>query len=165
MKLFFTYFTPFMSFMLFSFMPPQQTPFRAGVDLVEVDVIVTDKNGEPVTGLIAADFEIRERGQPQRIDTIFLVTDDSALGSHTVPVGADPAAAPAAAPVPRRPLQPRVFVFVFDMAHLRRRGSSAPGRGPGFLAEASGRRSGRLRRQRRDARKPDRSDKKTLLVS
>jgi VWFA-related protein len=106
----FTLFLPFIS-------PQQQPPFRAAVDLVEVDVTVVDRNGKPVTDLSAADFEIRERGETQRIDTIFLVTGDpSALKS----TGSSPAppAPPDAAAVPRRPLPPRVFVFVLDMAHL-----------------------------------------------
>jgi VWFA-related protein len=95
--------------------------FRARVDLVEIDVTVLDRDGRPVTSLTAADFEVRERGQLQRIDTIALVTADSALLPKAGPPvaagsGADPAAA-AAAPVVR-PMPPRVFVFVFDMTHL-----------------------------------------------
>ena len=35
---------------------PQQT-FRAGVDLVHFSVIVSDKQGAPITGLTADDFE------------------------------------------------------------------------------------------------------------
>ena len=45
---------------------PQQT-FRAGVDLVHFSVIVTDKEGAPVTGLKAEDFEVVEEGRPQTI--------------------------------------------------------------------------------------------------
>src|SRR5579862_7790756 len=48
----------------------QQTPhpqFRAGVDLVQVDVTVLDKNHRPVRGLTAADFTIIEDGKPQTI--------------------------------------------------------------------------------------------------
>ncbi len=94
-----------------------QPPFRTGVDLVEVDVTVLDKNGRPVTDLTAADFEIRERGQPQRLDTIYLVTGDPARFKNAgSPTPSSDAALPGAVPV--RPLQPRVFVFVFDMAHL-----------------------------------------------
>jgi Ca-activated chloride channel family protein len=45
---------------------PQQT-FRAGVDLVHFSVIVTDKQGSPITGLTADDFELVEDGKPQSI--------------------------------------------------------------------------------------------------
>ena len=45
---------------------PQQT-FRAGVDLVHFSVIVSDKQGAPITGLTADDFELVEEGKPQAI--------------------------------------------------------------------------------------------------
>jgi VWFA-related protein len=45
---------------------PRQT-FRAGVDLVHFSVIVTDKEGEPVTGLKVEDFEVIEEGKRQSI--------------------------------------------------------------------------------------------------
>ena len=48
---------------------PQQPPptFRAGVDVVQVDVSVLDRQRRPVTGLTQADFTILENGQPQEI--------------------------------------------------------------------------------------------------
>ena len=49
---------------------PQQ-PFRTSVDLVHFSVIVTDKQGAPVTGLTADDFELVEDGKPQSL-TYFL---------------------------------------------------------------------------------------------
>ena len=46
----------------------QQRPvFRSGRDAISVDVIVRDRSGAVVRGLTAADFEIREDGQPQQI--------------------------------------------------------------------------------------------------
>jgi VWFA-related protein len=45
----------------------QQPTFRTGVDLVEIDAVVTDAQGNPVTGLTAEDFEVREGGKPQAI--------------------------------------------------------------------------------------------------
>jgi VWFA-related protein len=94
--------------------------FRARVDLVEIDVTVLDRDGRPVTNLTAADFEVRERGQLQRIDTIALMTADPALlsraGAASAPVPAIDPPAPATPIV--RPMPPRVFVFVFDMTHL-----------------------------------------------
>ncbi len=45
----------------------QQPVFRAGVDLVHFSVVVTDKDGTPLAGLKAEDFEILEEGKPQTI--------------------------------------------------------------------------------------------------
>jgi Ca-activated chloride channel family protein len=41
--------------------------FTSGVNLVEVYASVTDSQGNPVTGLTQADFELRENGEPQAI--------------------------------------------------------------------------------------------------
>jgi len=55
----------------------QRPSFRAGVDSVTVDVTVTDKQGKPVTDLTAEDFEIRETGKLQAVQTFkFIKTDD-----------------------------------------------------------------------------------------
>jgi Ca-activated chloride channel family protein len=45
----------------------QQPTFRSQVDLVNFGVVVTDKQGTPITGLTADDFEIKEEGKPQAI--------------------------------------------------------------------------------------------------
>ncbi|HEY6551978.1 MAG TPA: VWA domain-containing protein [Vicinamibacteria bacterium] len=47
----------------------QQTPLvvRLGVDLVQIDAVVTDKKGRAVTDLVAADFEILQDGRPQTV--------------------------------------------------------------------------------------------------
>jgi VWFA-related protein len=49
--------------------PPasRQEPFRTGVDLVHIDVSVLDQHDQPVRGLVAEDFSIRENGKPQRV--------------------------------------------------------------------------------------------------
>ena len=58
---------------------PQQPTFRARVDSVSVDVIVTDRQGKPVTDLKAEDFEIKEADKVQKIDTFkFIAIDDDA---------------------------------------------------------------------------------------
>lgn len=41
--------------------------FRSAIDLVQVDAYVTDSQGNPVTGLTADDFEVREDGRSQSI--------------------------------------------------------------------------------------------------
>ncbi len=47
--------------------------FREGVQLVEVDVIVTDRLGNPVRDLTKDDFEIIEEGRAQTVRTFSLV--------------------------------------------------------------------------------------------
>ena len=44
-----------------------QKTYRTGVDLVNFGVFVTDRQGAPITGLTAADFEILEAGKAQAI--------------------------------------------------------------------------------------------------
>ena len=51
--------------------PVQQPIFRAGTDLVRVDVTVT-RDDEPVTDLRLADFEITEDGVPQVVENMQL---------------------------------------------------------------------------------------------
>ncbi len=41
--------------------------FTSGVNLVEVYATVTDRQGEPVTGLTASDFHVAEDGAGQTI--------------------------------------------------------------------------------------------------
>jgi Ca-activated chloride channel family protein len=48
--------------------PPAST-FSTGVNLVEVYATVTDRGGQPVTGLTAADFQVSEDHVPQPITT------------------------------------------------------------------------------------------------
>jgi VWFA-related protein len=62
--------------------PPQQRPvFRVGIDSISVDVVVTDKQGRPVTDLTPEDFDIREDGKPQQVDTFKLIrAGEGAIG-------------------------------------------------------------------------------------
>src|SRR5262245_14656323 len=45
----------------------QQPTFKAGVDLVNFGVMVVDRQGKPVVGLKADDFEIVENGKKQTV--------------------------------------------------------------------------------------------------
>src|SRR4030095_16239304 len=51
---------------------PEQPIFRTGINTVRVDVIVTDRQGNPVTDLKLEDFEIQEDGKPQKTETFRL---------------------------------------------------------------------------------------------
>jgi Ca-activated chloride channel family protein len=55
----------------------QQATFRAGIDLVNVGVTVTDRRGNFITDLTREDFEILEEGRRQEI-TYFARGDESA---------------------------------------------------------------------------------------
>jgi len=56
---------------------PQQPPtFRAGINYVRVDVIITDKAGNNVGDLQQSDFEVVEDGKPQKIESFKLVKLD-----------------------------------------------------------------------------------------
>lgn len=69
----------------------QQAPpiFRSGVEAVQVDVYVTDKDDQPVSGLTADDFEVLENGRPQPITT-FAPVNIPVERSERLPLGAEP---------------------------------------------------------------------------
>ena len=69
--------------------PPQQPPpadpaqppvFRTGINFVRVDVIISDKAGNPIADLSQADFDVTEDGKPQKIETFKLVKLDGGRG-------------------------------------------------------------------------------------
>jgi VWFA-related protein len=72
----------------------------ARVSIVEVPVSVTSRDGKPVAGLTAADFELEEDGRRQAITSVDVVD----LARH--PGGAEPSELP--------PLARRHFLFLFD---------------------------------------------------
>src|ERR1700730_14777152 len=62
----------------------QQTPtFRAGVNFVRVDVIVSNRTGNPVADLKPEDFEVTEQGKPQKVETFKLISLDGGLMQST----------------------------------------------------------------------------------
>ena len=66
---------------------PQIPSFRSGVDLVQVDVSVLDRDRKPVRGLTATDFTLIVDGQPAPVEAFTTVT----VGAVTAPrAGAGP---------------------------------------------------------------------------
>src|SRR5215813_2794885 len=63
----------------------QQPVFRTGINFVRVDVIVSDKAGNPVGDLKPEDFEITEQGKPQKVETFKLISLDGGLMSAEPP--------------------------------------------------------------------------------
>jgi hypothetical protein len=88
--------------------------FRAGADLVAVDVVVHDKSAHAVLDLNPADFEVREDGKPQTIDQFYLVR-----GGAIAVAGPEASAGGAAiSPPPAASAAHRMFIAMFDTDHL-----------------------------------------------
>jgi VWFA-related protein len=96
--------------------PQEPSPvFRAGINFVRVDAIVTDKNGMPVTDLKADDFEVLEDDRKQEVETFRLVKIDTTAavevpGRISTRNDEENAAANEDA---------RIFVFFLDEYHVR----------------------------------------------
>jgi VWFA-related protein len=87
--------------------------FPSAVELVRVDLVVTDKAGRPVSGLTQADFNLSEGGVPQPITTFESVSVADAP-EEEAPVET-PFASTNVGPEPRRA---RTFLVLFDDIHL-----------------------------------------------
>jgi VWFA-related protein len=112
--------------------PPQPT-FRATRDLVTIDVVVRDRAGNIVRGLTADDFELREDGKPQAVETFSfteITTQSTAaatinlLGGVETQIAAPAAPAAEPAPVPAADLSPaatagrRLMLLLFDVSSM-----------------------------------------------
>ena len=85
--------------------------------ILELDVIVTDRDGRPVSGLQPADFEVRIGGRPAAIANFFERRPPRDEPSGPAPdAGGAPAAVPRGAPAPARP--PRHVVLFVDRLQL-----------------------------------------------
>ena len=103
---------------------PQQPVFRAGINFVRVDVIISDKNGNQVADLQAGDFDVTEDGKPQKIETFKLVKLDGgrvdAMKEPPKPIRSDYDEESEAA---RDDV--RLFAIFLDDYHVRRGASMA----------------------------------------
>ena len=61
----------------------QKTRSFQNIDLVDVDVVVTDGEGRPVTGLQKEDFDLREDGKPVALQTFMARTATEAADDDT----------------------------------------------------------------------------------
>jgi VWFA-related protein len=105
--------------------PPNAPSFgeTVDVDVVNVDVFVTDKNGHRVTGLKKGDFELQEDGRAAGVSNFAEITPAARPAVPAAPPAtlsaqglSAPAAPPEAAPDPQRQLSLVVFV---DNLHIR----------------------------------------------
>jgi VWFA-related protein len=99
--------------------PPPEPPVfgeRTEVAVENVDVVVEDRDGRPVRGLAAADFEVRVDGAPVAITNFYAVESGvlrAPAPDPSVP-GAPPESGVAAEPAPRR----ATLVLFVDQTNL-----------------------------------------------
>ncbi len=92
--------------------PPPPT-FKAGVEVVRIDVSVVDRTGQPVDNLTAGDFTVTVDGKPRTIVSAqFLKYEARASATTGERVTTAPTPAPSA--VPSFPPPPRIVLIVVD---------------------------------------------------
>jgi len=93
---------------------PQTPTFRVAVDFVEVDVLVTDSQGNYIRDLKKEDFQVFEDGKPQTLSNFVSIDIPVERGQQPLftnrPVEADVQSN-------ERPFGGRVYVMVLDSAH------------------------------------------------
>lgn len=98
-------------------MRAQQKPatFRSSVTLVSVDVTALDKDGRPIQGLTADDFQIKLNGRLQPVRTVDYIQAPQANSSASAGPAADPAAG--GRPVVTNVValkDPKIFILAID---------------------------------------------------
>jgi len=96
--------------------PPQGPTFKVRVDYVEVDVVVTDRQGNLVRDLKKEDFQVLEDGKSQTINTFTMV--DIPVERADRPLFAESPIEPDVK-TNEKPFDGRVYVMVIDDLHTR----------------------------------------------
>ncbi len=96
----------------------QQPTFRAGIDFVRVDVIVSDEQGNPIADLQQSDFEVLEDGKPQTIETFKLIKIDGNPADGGEPARAIKTGYDEESEAAREDV--RLFAILLDDYHVRR---------------------------------------------
>jgi VWFA-related protein len=94
---------------------PQETVPAVKAELVQLDAVVTDAQGRPVSDLTREAFEVLEDGKPQRLTHFLFVSSAAPPPAAPVPQGTPPAEAAG----PGEPTRPgRQIVVVVDDLHI-----------------------------------------------
>ncbi len=101
--------------------PSEPPRFRVAVDLVSIDAVVTDRNGEVVRDLTAADFEVLQDGKRQKVTFAQFVPVSTVAPSEARAIGPGEASASGVSGVARGAAPPtareqvrRTIVLVVD---------------------------------------------------
>lgn len=96
--------------------PAETFAEEVSVEVVNVEVHVTDRQGQPVTGLTREDFRLFEDGEEVEIGYFAAVEGSAARPPEATPAAETPAeTAPASRPEERDPLR---LVLFLDQAHM-----------------------------------------------
>jgi VWFA-related protein len=86
---------------------------KLSTELVQIDVLVADKNNKPVAGLKREDFELYDNNKPQHINNFsYEETDKRRVGDKTIEANSLPRAIAAGE-------LKRVIAFVVDTLHIK----------------------------------------------
>src|SRR5687768_4098052 len=98
--------------------PPQddkeETAIKIGTDLLQIDVVVTDKKGRPIDNLTAQDFELIEDGKPQQFAFFSAIKELESSFSDKQSEAAVPPPAASTLPSP----QSQVYILFVDDLHI-----------------------------------------------
>lgn len=99
---------------------PQVPVFGAGAELVLIDLIATDRTGQLVRDLRSDEIQVFEKGKPQRLEFLRLVSTPGATGAAPAESASRAASVPATAPQPEvrntaAPASAPSLVVVVDM--------------------------------------------------
>src|SRR5216684_1246479 len=94
--------------------PSQAPTFRSGVEYVEVDVVVTNQQGQFVRDLTKEDFQVSEDGKRQAVTAFTLI--DIPVEKYDRPLYASQPIEPDVR-TNERPFEGRVYVMVVDDLH------------------------------------------------
>lgn len=100
----------------------QKGAIRAAVNLVEVDVAVTDRDGKPLKGLRQDQFSIAEDGKDQKIsafDYYDVERLEKADAAETAPITIPIGSVAAAEEVRQQVRDRRMIVLFFDLTSLQ----------------------------------------------
>lgn len=86
------------------------------VKVINVDVVVTDRKGVPITGLTKDDFELFENGQPKLISNFYEVQGKKATNISIIPAGEEKPVATVPANEMTETLRRRIIFYVDNLS-------------------------------------------------
>ena len=86
------------------------------VKVINVDVVVTDRKGNPITGLTKDDFELFENGQPKLLSNFYEVQGKKATNISIIPAGEEKPVATVPAEEITENLRRRIIFYVDNLS-------------------------------------------------